>query len=278
MAEVNFNYTDNLQSNAYTQFIADQHDKAVETTGRKTYVFKLDKVETKLSEVYQEETNGRIYLPYFEQRGIYKTNNFVSQLGVKNFTETEENLEIEYDFGRMVHIISELKKNTAGKLTIKNISSELLEIEINDKKLIVRNFRQILYEVNLDNKIYKFVNTVNKQNLINLTYSGDNELAVFTDKIMIKLKPRREYELNMNNSIYKNVSDVITHGDAIVTDRGRAYQVVGAYPRNDIYGRYINWNVQCELINLAKLDGMPSEFVEFIKNNQYGFLNKYDLR
>lgn len=278
MAEVNFNYTDNLQSNAYTQFIADQHDKAVETTGRKTYVFKLDKVETKLSEVYQEETNGRIYLPYFEQRGIYKTNNFVSQLGVKNFTETEENLEIEYDFGRMVHIISELKKNTAGKLTIKNISSEPLEIEINDKKLIVRNFRQILYEVNLDNKIYKFVNTVNKQNLINLTYSGDNELAVFTDKIMIKLKPRREYELNMNNSIYKNVSDVITHGDAIVTDRGRAYQVVGAYPRNDIYGRYINWNVQCELINLAKLDGMPSEFVEFIKNNQYGFLNKYDLR
>ena len=274
MAEVNFNYTDNLQSNAYTQFIADQHDKAVETTGRKTYVFKLDKVETKLSEVYQEETNGRIYLPYFEQRGIYKTNNFVSQLGVKNFTETEENLEIEYDFGRMVHIISELKKNTAGKLTIKNISSEPLEIEINDKKLIVRNFRQILYEVNLDNKIYKFVNTVNKQNLINLTYSGDNELAVFTDKIMIKLKPRREYELN----IYKNVSDVITHGDAIVTDRGRAYQVVGAYPRNDIYGRYINWNVQCELINLAKLDGMPSEFVEFIKNNQYGFLNKYDLR
>lgn len=278
MAEVNFNYTDNLQNNAYTQFIADQHDKAVETTGRKTYVFKLDKVETKLSEVYQEETNGRIYLPYFEQRGIYKTNNFVSQLGVKNFTETEENLEIEYDFGRMVHIISELKKNTAGKLTIKNISSEPLEIEINDKKLIVRNFRQILYEVNLDNKIYKFVNTVNKQNLINLTYSGDNELAVFTDKIMIKLKPRREYELNMNNSIYKNVSDVITHGDAIVTDRGRAYQVVGAYPRNDIYGRYINWNVQCELINLAKLDGMPSEFVEFIKNNQYGFLNKYDLR
>lgn len=278
MAEVNFNYTDNLQSNAYTQFIADQHDKAVETTGRKTYVFKLDKVETKLSEVYQEETNGRIYLPYFEQRGIYKTNNFVSQLGVKNFTETEENLEIEYDFGRMVHIISELKKNTAGKLTIKNISSEPLEIEINDKKLIVRNFRQILYEVNLDNKIYKFVNTVNKQNLINLAYSGDNELAVFTDKIMIKLKPRREYELNMNNSIYKNVSDVITHGDAIVTDRGRAYQVVGAYPRNDIYGRYINWNVQCELINLAKLDGMPSEFVEFIKNNQYGFLNKYDLR
>lgn len=278
MAEVNFNYTDNLQSNAYTQFIADQHDKAVETTGRKTYVFKLDKVETKLSEVYQEETNGRIYLPHFEQRGIYKTNNFVSQLGVKNFTETEENLEIEYDFGRMVHIISELKKNTAGKLTIKNISSEPLEIEINDKKLIVRNFRQILYEVNLDNKIYKFVNTVNKQNLINLTYSGDNELAVFTDKIMIKLKPRREYELNMNNSIYKNVSDVITHGDAIVTDRGRAYQVVGAYPRNDIYGRYINWNVQCELINLAKLNGMPSEFVEFIKNNQYGFLNKYDLR
>ena len=93
--DTNFNYTDTLQGNAYTQFIADQHDKAVQTTGRKTFVFLLDKVETKLSDVYKEETQGRVYLPYFEQRGIYKSNTFISQLGVKNYTETEENLEIE---------------------------------------------------------------------------------------------------------------------------------------------------------------------------------------
>ena len=274
--EVNFNYTDTLQGNAYTQFIADQHDKAVQTTGRKTYVFKLDKVETKLSEVYKEETQGRIYLPYFEQRGIYKTNTFTSQLGVKNFTETEENLEIEYDFGRMVHIITELKQKTAGVLTIKNISTEPLEIEISDK-LIIRNFREKLYETELDNRVFKFINNIKNQNLIKLSYKGDNEIMPTVDRILIKLKPRREYELNQNNSIYKNVNDVITHGDVVITDRGRAYQVVGAYPRNDIYGRYINWNVQCELINLAKLDGLPAEFVEHIKNNQYGFNNKYNL-
>jgi len=275
--ELNFNYTDTLQGNAYTQFIADQHDKAVQTTGRKTYVFKLDKIETKLSEVYKEETNGRVYLPHFEQRGIYKSNTFVSQLSVKNFTETEETLEIEYDFGRMVHIITELKQKTAGKLKIKNISLEPLEIEITNDKVIIKNFRQTLFEEKIDNKIYKIIDKLKKQNLIEINYDGINEEASFVDKVFLKLKPRREQEINLNNSIYKNVSDVITHGDIIVTDRGRVYQVVGAYPRNDIYGRYINWNVQCELINLAKLDGMPSDFVEFIKNNQYGFNNKYNL-
>ena len=185
-------------------------------------------------------------------------------------------MEIEYDFGRMVHTITELKQKTAGTMIIKNIATEPLEIEINNK-FRIRNFRETLYEAELDNRVFKFINNMKKQNLVELKYKGDNEIMPAIDKVLIKLKPRREFELNLNTSIYKNVNDVITHGDVVITDRGRAYQVVGAYPRNDIYGRYINWNVQCELINLAKLDGLPSEFVEHIKNNQYGFNNKYNL-
>ena len=277
MADTTFNYTDSLQGNAYTQFIADQHDKAIETTGRWTYVFLLDKKQTELSEVYKEEMHGRVYLPYFKQRGIYKSNTFISQLGVKNYTETEENLEIEYDFGRMVHNISELKMNSAGVLNIKNIATEPLEIEFNKNKFIIKNFRQTLYETELENTIYKFISKTKKeQHLVDFIYKGDSEIMPAIEKIFIKLKPRRGYELNLNNSVYKNVSDVISQGTAIVTDRYRLYQVVGAYPRNDIYGRYVNWNVQCELMNIAKADGLPNDFSEFIKKNQYG-LGKREL-
>lgn len=265
-----FNYIDNMNSSAYLQFVADQHDKAVESTGRKAHVFLLDKTETQLSEVYREETHGRIYLPHFTERAIYKTNTFLSQLSAENYTEKEDSLEMEFDFGRMVNIIHNLKIESAGKLTIINTSKIPLEIEINDK-FIIRNNIEVLYEKELTGSIYNFINTVkNETKLVDLIYKGDSEEMSFIDKIACKLLPRRKLELNLNNSIYKNTDDVISHGTVIVTDRYKLYQVVGAYPKNDAYGKYISWNVQLELMNLAKADGLPNDYVELIKENQYG--------
>lgn len=265
-----FNYIDNINSSAYLQFIADQHDQAIETTGRKAHIFLLDKKDTVLSEVYKEELHGRIYLPHFTQRAMYKTANFVSQLNTSGYTEREDALEMEFDFGRMVHNIHNLKQKTAGKLTIINTSKIPLEFEISDK-FIIKNHYETLYERKLEGTIYNFVNTVkNETKIIDLIYKGDSEEICFLDKVFAKLLPRRKLELNLNNSIYKNAEDVISHGALILNDRYKLYQVVGAYPKNDAYGKFISWNVQCELINLAKADGLPNDYVELIKENQYG--------
>ena len=265
-----FNYIDNINSSAYLQFIDDQHDQAIETTGRKAHIFLLDKKDTVLSEVYKEELHGRIYLPHFTQRAMYKTANFVSQLNTAGYTEREDAVEMEFNFGRMVHNIHNLKQTTAGKLTIINTSKIPLEFEISDK-FVIKNHFETLYEKTLEGTIYSFVNTVkNETKLIDLIYKGDSEEICFLDKVFAKLLPRRKLELNLNNSIYKNAEDVISHGTLILNDRGKLYQVVGAYPRNDAYGKYISWNVQCELINLAKADGLPNDYVELIKENQYG--------
>ena len=265
-----FNYIDNINSSAYLQFIADQHDQAIETTGRKAHIFLLDKKDTVLSEVYKEELHGRIYLPHFTQRAMYKTANFVSQLNTSGYTEREDALEMEFDFGRMVHNIHNLKQKTAGKLTIINTSKIPLEFEISDK-FIIKNHYETLYERKLEGTIYNFVNTIkNETKIIDLIYKGDSEEICFLDKVFAKLLPRRKLELNLNNSIYKNAEDVISHGALILNDRYKLYQVVGAYPKNDAYGKFISWNVQCELINLAKADGLPNDYVELIKENQYG--------
>ena len=265
-----FNYIDNINSSAYLQFIADQHDQAIETTGRKAHIFLLDKKDTVLSEVYKEELHGRIYLPHFTQRAMYKTANFVSQLNTSGYTEREDALEMEFDFGRMVHNIHSLKQKTAGKLTIINTSKIPLEFEISDK-FIIKNHYETLYEKKLEGTIYNFVNAVkNETKIIDLIYKGDSEEICFLDKVFAKLLPRRKLELNLNNSIYKNAEDVISHGTLILNDRYKLYQVVGAYPKNDAYGKFISWNVQCELINLAKADGLPNDYVELIKENQYG--------
>lgn len=266
----NFNYIDNLNSTAYIEFIADQHDKAIESTGRKAYIFLLDKKDTVLSDVYKEELHGRIYLPHFTQRALYKTNTFISNLNTSGFTEKENNLEMEFDFGRMVHNIHELKQKSSGVLTITNISKIPLWFEISNK-FIVKNHAEILYEKELTGTIYNFISEVKKETkLIDLLYQGDSEEMSFLDRVYMKILPRRKVELNLNNSIYKNVEDVISHGTVIMTDRYRLYQVVGAYPKNDNYSRYISWNVQLELFNLAKADGLPNDYVELIKENQYG--------
>lgn len=270
MAEENFNYIDNLNSTSYLEFIADEHDRAVESTGRKAHIFLLDKTETELSDVYKEELHGRIYLPHFTQRAIYKTNTFISNLNTSGFTEKENNLEMEFDFGRMVHNIQELKQTSAGNLTITNSSTIPLWFEINDK-FVIKNHAEVLYEKELKGTIYNFISEVKKEtNLIDLKYQGDSEEISFLDKVYMKLLPRRKIELNLNNSIYKNAEEVIAHGALILTDRCRLYQVVGAYPKNDNYSRYISWNVQLELFNLAKADGLPNDYVELIKENQYG--------
>lgn len=271
MAEkTNFNYVDALMNSTNIQFMADQHDHAVQTTGRKTYVFLLDKVETKLSEVYKEEKHGRIYLPHFEQRALYKTNTFISSLDTANYTEKEESLEMEYDFGRMVHNINELKSKSAGVLTLTNNSKVPLEFEISDY-LIIRKFAEVLYKKKIEGSIYSFINEVLKEtNLVILEYTGDSEELSFLEKLSFKLLPRRKQEISLNNSIYKNTSDVISHGTLILNDRMKLYQVVGAYPKNDSYGQYISWNVQLQLFNLAKADGLPNDFKELIEENQYG--------
>ena len=271
MAEkTNFNYVDALMNSTNIQFMADQHDHAVQTTGRKTYVFLLDKVETELSDVYKEEKHGRIYLPHFEQRALYKTNTFISSLDTANYTEKEESLEMEYDFGRMVHNINELKTKSAGVLTLINNSKVPLEFEISDY-LIIRKFTEVLYKKKIEGSIYNFINEVLKEtNLIILEYTGDSEELSFLEKLSFKLLPRRKQEISLNNSIYKNTSDVISHGTLILNDRMKLYQVVGAYPKNDSYGQYISWNVQLQLFNLAKADGLPNDFKELIEENQYG--------
>lgn len=271
MAETtNFNYVDSLMNSTNVQFMADQHDHAIQTTGRKSYIFLLDRVETELSEVYKEEKHGRIYLPHFEQRSLYKTNTFISQLDTANYTEKEDSLEMEYDFGRMVHNINELKSKSAGKLTLTNNSKIPLEFEINDK-FVIKNYSEILYSKKIEGTVYNFINTViNETSLVKFEYVGDSEILDFLEKTNFKLLPRRKREITLNNSVYKNTYDVISRGDLVLNDRFKLYQVVGAYPKNDSYGQYISWNVELQLFNLAKADGLPNDFKELIEENQYG--------
>ena len=59
MAETtNFNYVDSLMNSTNVQFMADQHDHAIQTTGRKSYIFLL--IMSDIIAIRFKE-NGKIY-------------------------------------------------------------------------------------------------------------------------------------------------------------------------------------------------------------------------
>lgn len=268
--ENNYNYIDALQSSAYRQYSSDLADTNIQTHGRKCYIFLLDKKDTTTT-IYGEEKTGRIYLPHYVQRGLYKTNLFTGGLSVINFSETEENLEIEFNFDRMVKNINELKNSTSGKLTITSKAKVPLTISITKEKLKIQKNIETIFEKNLDIPIYQFIDEIKKEcSLIDLKYIGNTEPSNCIEKINYRLLPRRTIDLNVFSSSYDNTTDVIENGTIIVTDRYRVYEVLGAYPTCDNFGNYISWTVKCNLVNLARVDGLPSDFNEIIKENQYG--------
>lgn len=268
--ENNYNYVDALQSSSFRQYSSDLADNNIQTRGRKCYIFLLDKKET-ITNVYGEEKTGRVYLPHYIQRGLYKTNTFTGGLSAINFTETEEILEIEFNFDRMVKNINDLKNSSSGKLSIISKSKVPLAISITNNKLKIQKNIETIFEKDLNIPIFKFIEEMKKEcSLLEINYTGNTEPATCIEKIETRLLPRRKIELNVFSNTYDNTTDVIENGTIIVTDRYRTYEVLGAYPTCDLYGNYISWTVKCNLVNLARVDGLPSDFNEIIKENQYG--------
>ena len=153
MVENNYNYIDAMQSSAYRQYSSDQLDNAIQMTGRNCYIFLMDKKETDRT-VYGEDKTGRVYLPHFVQRGLYQTNKFTGNLSTINFTETEENLLIQFNFERMVKIINDLKNASSGKLIITSKAVVPLNLIITNEKLILRKYNCTVFEKDLNMKIY----------------------------------------------------------------------------------------------------------------------------
>lgn len=272
--QLNFNYTDSLTSTTSKQYMSEQHDHVVELTGRRCYIFLLDKEKTEKSEIYNEAKEGRIYLPHFEERAIYKTNIFSGSLNIQNYTEAEENLEFEFNFERMVKNIRWLKDQISGNLFIKNKTQRPIYIDISKGKFNVKSSTgSDLISLRLDeySDINFLINDAKKQcSVLEIRYEGNSEAASFVSNKNEKLYPRRTSKIEVADSVYQNVSDVIENGSIILTDKYKAYQVVGGYPTNDSFGtNYISWTCQCNTINLATIDGLPNDYREIIEANRY---------
>lgn len=270
---MDFNYTDAFSSSSQVEYESKQHNNSVELQGRRTYIFKLDKELTEKSDIYNEAVHGRLYLPHFEQRALYNTNEWQSSINLNNYIETEETLTFEYNFARMVCNIRDLKDKISGELTIVNISNEILFSELlnNEFKLRTSN-NVILLDLNLDNykSVQLFINDAMKKcSLINVKFNGDTEAASNIKSFSTRLRPNKPFKIDIKDKTYENCTDVIEMGDLILTDKYKLYQVQGAYPSGTMINNYISWLAKCNTVDLA-MANLPDDYRRIIERNRYG--------
>lgn len=270
---MSFNYIDAFNNSSQLEYESNQHDKSVELQGRRCYIFLLDREKTEKSEIYNEAVGARIYLPHFEQRALYNMNSWTGSVGLNNYIETEDTIDFEFNFARMVCNIRNLKDKKSGKLKIKNTSKEILHLIIENNKFIVRSANSVIL-LSLDLESYKsikqFINDAKaKCSLVDLEYSGDMELAKNIISVNKKLLPNRKEEIDVVSRVYQNCQDVIWDGDIILTDKYKLYQVNNAYPTGAMVNEYTSWTCKCNIIDLA-VASLPDDYRKIVERNNYG--------
>ena len=269
---MSFNYIDAFNNSSQLEYESKQHDASIELQGRRCYIFLLDREKTEKSEIYNEAIGARIYLPHFEQRALYNMNSWVGNIGLNNYVETEDTIDFEFNFARMVCNIRDLKDKKSGKLIIKNNSKEILHLIIEENKFILRSPNSvILLSLNLTDykSIKQFINVAKaKCSLIDLDYSGDMEEAKNITSVNKKLLPSRKEEIEVISRVYQNCKDVIWDGDIILTDKYKLYQVNNAYPSGAMINEYTSWTCKCNIIDLA-IASLPDDYRKIVERNNY---------
>lgn len=269
---MSFNYIDAFNNSSQLEYESKQHDASIELQGRRCYIFLLDREKTEKSEIYNEAIGARIYLPHFEQRALYNMNSWVGNIGLNNYVETEDTIDFEFNFARMVCNIRDLKDKKSGKLIIKNNSKEILHLIIEENKFILRSPNSvILLSLNLTDykSIKQFINVAKaKCSLIDLDYSGDMEEAKNITSVNKKLLPSRKEEVEVVSRVYQNCKDVVWDGDIILTDKYKLYQVNNAYPSGAMINEYTSWTCKCNIIDLA-IASLPDDYRKIVERNNY---------
>ena len=269
---MSFNYVDSYNGSKQMEFYSKQHDNAVELQGRRTYIFKLDKEITELSDIYNEAKHARVYLPHYEQRALYNTNEWRNSINLNNYIEDEDIMSFEYNFARMVYNIRDLKDKISGKFTSTNIGEENLKATL-DKRFKLETYNSVVL-VDVDLKEYKsikmFIEDVqSKCSLINMEYEGDAEKPENINSFNMRLNPRKKFSVDVKDRLYENCTDVVESGDIILTDTYKAYQVQSVYPTNVMINNYISWTAKANVVDLA-VANLPDDYRKIVERNRYG--------
>ena len=216
--------------------------------GAPVFVFKLDKVATKVDPLYGEEIGGRIYLRPFEIKAIHLVNPFEFMFQDNLIGEIESNTKsFNFNFNQMVQTLYNLKNKPISIIHVTSTSP----VGIEKKNGMIHFYNQgIVVDSISISEVYTMSALVNELNLISGTTATLEGMDDFTRNLPDF--PRIDFEnvellLKTFNQEYKNCSDVIENGDLLlVEDQMRLYEVTSAQPAGNYGWKYQMWNVKCD--------------------------------
>lgn len=248
----------------------------INSVGPELQVFKMDKVETQLDELYGESRQGRIYLPPFPIRAVFNTNQWVGFLDMEQFKEREEILVAKVNFADMVKIVSDLRKKHVSEIFIKYSGRGIPSIEkINNVlTLYINNKSYLTFDLtnNMFSTVRKLGSRINDYPDWSCVLAGQNDLSVNLIDFNKTSFSERETMIYSIDKTYQNITDVIELGDVIITDKNRMYEVTGAKPSGEFGWNYSLWQLDLELAQVDRFN-LPGNYISRIKKaNQLGNL------
>lgn len=269
------NYYDLLKSSGASQNFSYLNDKYIELNAPSLKIFKLDKKATVLDDLYGFEVSSRIYLPPFDIRGLYKTNEWKLLLDASGpVAEQESEITFVVNLNRMVTILRDLKNKHIAEIKV-NYSSALPF----NVPAVEKTSNKFIFYVNssevgrIDLTVYRSVkNLVSQINNIpgfSAIYDINDEVSNIDD---FSRKSFRSETLliSSRNRAYDNCTEVIEMGDLVLTDKWRLYEVKQAHPSGDYGWDWSTYSLDCNLIEIDIADGLPGDYRKLIEKHQYG--------
>ena len=255
-------YEDLLKSSDWVQNTSASY---FESLGAKVLVFKLDKTDTKLNPIYNEEIDGRKYLRPFEIKSIYKTDPFKFSFDNTIPSETEGSLNFYFNFNIMARTLEALKRATSEiQITAVepgwNISKYGSKIYLENNSIVND---PIEFDTNEFATISELSEAINANEHFKALVGGDDYSNCIPNFKPTKMS--NSVILKTFNSEFKNCGNTIEQGDLIyVVTLNALYEVTAAYPVNNTIYRYINWQCSAE---------RTFSYVEYdrLKTYSYGF-------
>lgn len=265
------NYYDLLKNTEVSRYFSYMNDKFIKLTGPTIKVFKLDKKSTRIHELYGTETHSRIYLPPFDINAMYATNPWQGIIGVEAYEEREENKKIVVNFDNMVKTIRELKEKNIAELSIQyaGIPSPAIEKTGNNLGIYLNGSLYKTIDLIVYNTFKKLVAEVKTVPGMTAVYTENEECSKIPDFNLTGFK-NQNLKIEIKNTIYDEMTDVIEMGDVIITEKWRVYEVLAANPTSDFGWNYSTYTLNCNLIELDVLDGLPGNYRREIEKHQYG--------
>ena len=279
-----FNYYDEITRGGTQDWISYLNKHYIEASAPEVYVFKMDKQETDIDEMYGGENYGgaRIYKPAFEIRSYYLDNEWMQQLGNETFPyrETQEDITFAVNFENMVQKIRDLKLKRKSEIFIeykyKNEVSaekkgEYFTLKVNDETVASFDLKESEYRT-----VKKLTAAINNVKGFKAYFEGENDIS--SNLVSFKETRFRNKSLNVfsEDETYKNMTDIIEKGDLILTDKYFLYEV-----QSNIPGGNIGWDYAIMLLtaNVRSLDKveLPNNWNELIREKEYGLRDKLDM-